>query len=214
MPKGCNTDLVTVWENSVDPYPYTNIDPYVTVTKIRWVSSMETDFTVTIAEDAPTEFAAVDIKCYGACGLSNEVRFGAFIQPAPPPPPPPPPPEVCPAATITSVTPGAWFAGKTYKNVTITGTGFAPILDRNTNYVCMVTAWLTTDDGGFSLNDLTFVNSTTLTATVKFPADTPTQAGTLKVQNFLFDDGGGPIGTAPVAILGAPKIKWTVNASA
>ncbi len=115
MPEGCNTDMVTVWENSVDPYPYTNIDPYVTVSNIKWVSPTETIFTVKIAKDALTEYDAVDIRCYGACGLSNDVRFGAVIQPASP---------VCPIPSITAVTPNIWFAGKPYKKVTITGSGF------------------------------------------------------------------------------------------
>ncbi|MGB9409565.1 MAG: hypothetical protein WCA89_18670 [Terracidiphilus sp.] len=109
--------------------------------------------------------------------------------------------------TVTSVSPSTWMAGKTY-NITITGTGFDPILDRDTNWVCMATASLTTDEGNVELNDVTYVNSTTLTATIKFAADTPTQAATLQVENFLFDTGGGPIATAQVQILGTPKIKW------
>ena len=107
--------------------------------------------------------------------------------------------------TITSVSPGTWIAGKTY-NITITGSGFDPILDRDTNWVCMATTSLTIDNGRISLNDLTFVNSTTLTATIEFAADTPTQAATLQVENVLFDSGGGPPATAPVQILGVPKI--------
>ena len=119
LPAGCNTDGISIYENSVYPFPLTNIDPYVTVSNITYVSATETDFTVTIAADAPTEYDAVRIICLSACGIFNEVRLGAYIQPPAPPPPPP-----CPIPAITAVTPDIWFAGKTYNKVTITGSGF------------------------------------------------------------------------------------------
>ncbi len=88
LPAGCTTDLVHVYENSSYPYPLTKIDPYVTVSNITPVSSTQTNFTVTIAANAPTENDAVDIKCSGpGCGNWDDIRYGAGIQtPAPPAP--------------------------------------------------------------------------------------------------------------------------------
>ena len=163
MPEGCNTDMVTVWENSVDPYPYTNIDPYVTVSNIKWVSPTETIFTVKIAKDAPTEYDAVDIRCNGACGLSNDVRFGAVIQPASP---------VCPIPSITAVTPNIWFAGKPYKKVTITGSGFTNTQSCPAPQINMYDV----NGSQIPFSDAKVISATEMIAhKVTPPADTPTE---------------------------------------
>jgi hypothetical protein len=53
LPAGCNTDGISIYENSVYPFPLTNIDPYVTVSNITYVSATETDLNeAAVAADA------------------------------------------------------------------------------------------------------------------------------------------------------------------
>jgi len=224
LPAGCNTDGISIYENSVYPFPLTNIDPYVTVSNITYVSATETDFTVTIAADAPTEYDAVRIICLSACGIFNEVRLGAYIQPPAPPPPPP-----CPIPAITAVTPDIWFAGKTYNKVTITGSGFTDTESCPAPQINMYDV----DGNQIPFSDAKVTSATEMIAhKVAPPSDTDTETvcvsegtrvGPQVVSRFastgasaaLASDTAGSPCTDPygnqgitVQILAAPKILW------
>jgi hypothetical protein len=190
MPAGCNTDTVTVWENSVYPYPLTNIDPYVTVSNITYVSATETDFTVTIAANAPTEYDAVQIDCHSACGLFNEVRIGASIQP-----PAPPPPPACTTPAITAVTPDIWIAGKTYNKVTITGSGFTDTQSCPAPQVNMYDV----NGSKIPFSNVKVISATEMIARkVAPPTDTPTETACVTVGTRV-----GPQVVSRFAIVGA-----------
>ena len=193
-PAGCTSDLVTIYENSSYPsFPHTNVDPYVTITNITYVSATETDFTVKVAANAPTENDSIDIFCSGpGCGNWDDVRYGIVIQPAPPPPP-------CSVPTISSISPNVWPTGK-QTPVTITGTGFTTTSAATA--ACPVsTVTVTTPSGAVvALGAVTVVDPTQITiATVAPPASETTETATVTVS-------GNPAYSAMVQVVNKPTI--------
>jgi hypothetical protein len=87
----------------------------------------------------------------------------------------------CPAPTITSISPGTWYAGQTYNPVTITGTNF--ITTANATTSCPVSAVNVTTPSGtvIAVSNESVVSATQITATVAPPANEPTEIATVTV---------------------------------
>lgn len=85
----------------------------------------------------------------------------------------------CPTPTITSVSPSTWFAGRTYKDVKITGTNF--ITADKATAACPETAIsITAADGStVATSALRVKSATEITATVKPPVDAATETATI-----------------------------------
>jgi hypothetical protein len=102
----------------------------------------------------------------------------------------------CPTPTVTSVSPNVWFAGQTYSNVTITGTGFTPVFRGFGPPPCPVsTATVTTPSGAaVALGAVTVNSSTQITiASVKPPVLEASETATVTVS-------GSPKATYPTQI--------------
>jgi len=100
--------------------------------------------------------------------------WGSTIEPPSPPPQPYPSascptPAFAPVTATTPVSPGVWFAGKTY-DIVITGSGFTT--PANASDSCFATQiGVSVNTGSVALSNVIVVNSTTITATVA-PAET------------------------------------------
>jgi hypothetical protein len=83
--------------------------------------------------------------------------------------------------TITSISPSTWFAGKTYDNVVIKGTGFTTS-DKATA-ACPATAVVITaaDGSAVPVSGVTVVDKTKITVTVAPDANTTTEQATITV---------------------------------
>lgn len=129
----------------------------------------------------------------------------------------------CGTTTVTSISPGDWFAGKEYKKVKIAGTGFTatPLQPGCIATVVSVTA----DTGGVALSDVTVVSSTLITATFKPQAHDPLETACVYARTMVIEGPMQPAdstaaatdascsgpGYATAQILPAPKIKWNDN---
>jgi hypothetical protein len=87
----------------------------------------------------------------------------------------------CSKPTITSIKPNTWFAGKTYDNVAITGTGFTT-QDKATDACPVTPVTVTAADGStVPISNVTVVSKKKITATVAPDSSSPTQTATVKV---------------------------------
>jgi hypothetical protein len=111
----------------------------------------------------------------------------------------------CPAPTITSVKPSTWFAGKTYDNVKITGTGFITSDDAAKTGCPVTQVSITAADGSnVPVSGVTVASKTKITLTVAPPDSDPTETATVTV-------GTAPnTATATAQILGN-QILWNGN---
>jgi hypothetical protein len=94
----------------------------------------------------------------------------------------------CPTPTITSISPNVWFAGETYNNVTITGTGFTPVSQGLGKQTCPATTVTVTTPSGaaVALGTVTVNNSTKITiASVKPPVLEPSETATVTASGGL-----------------------------
>jgi hypothetical protein len=83
--------------------------------------------------------------------------------------------------TVTSITPSTWFAGKTYDNVVIKGTGF--VTTEAATDACPVTqVSATTPDGSVvTVSNVNVASSTSITLTVASPSSDPAESATVTV---------------------------------
>ncbi len=109
-------------------------------------------------------------------------------------------PASCAPPTVTSISPNVWWAGQSYKNVTVTGANF--ITPANATAVCPATT-VTITGASFTLGAVTVNSATQITIASVQPAATDTTAGvTVKVT-------GISSASANLAdVLGAPQIQW------
>jgi len=147
------------------------------------ISDSEATSTVTISADAPTQTACVTVADTAIGGVILPPDTTAMT------------PDICllfggipvqiigacTAPTITSVKPSTWFAGKTYNNAVIKGTGF--ITTDKATAACPVTAVsiAAADGSAVPVSGVTVVDKTMITVTVKPPASDPTETATVTV---------------------------------
>jgi hypothetical protein len=112
-------------------------------------------------------------------------------------------PARCPVPTIASISPNVWFAGQTYKNVSITGAGFTT--PATATAACPVTSVTVTAPSGaaITLGAVNEASPTQLTiATVVPPAGETTEGAVMALS--------GQVSPEPNAdILGSPQIQCT-----
>jgi len=117
----------------------------------------------------------------------------------------PTPYTYCPKPTITSISPNVWFAGQTYNNVTITGTGFTTTSAATTSCPAtkVLTPLTTPSRAVIALGTATVNSPTQITiATVAPPASETTEGVTVSVS--------GEASPQPNAdVLETPSITWT-----
>ena len=171
---GCSYTEVTVQSPQGDSYSYIpggsdttaiqSVSGGITISDIVWVSSSQTSFTITIAPGTASETVDLSVSC-DRCECE-----------------PPVPVQIvgCPPPTITAVSPSIWFAGKTYDNVKITGTGFTTT-DKATASCPATTVTIAAADGSaVPIGNVNVDSKTKITLTgVAPPASDPTQSATV-----------------------------------
>jgi hypothetical protein len=132
-------------------------------------------------------------------GGSYEIEW-VSIQPPPTPPPTPPTPPTptpCPTPAITSVSPDIWFAGKTYDNVIIEGTGFTSTATCPAPPVNVTAA----DGSAVPVANVTIDSTTQITATIAPPASGANETACVTVGQETIAIGAIPVG--PHALVSA-----------
>jgi len=181
-PLGCESDLIEVQGLAASGGGTGVPDPNVTISNIVYNPNLtQTTFTATVLSGAPYTLDLMSIACVGYCPNYSEIFVNVAIQ-TPPPPPPPPPPPSCPAQSIAGITPGVWYAGKTY-NITIKGTNFVEpgcgSLDVQGSFYITDPMQAFTNAGNWLTFADNVVSATTITATVQVPANAPTEQATV-----------------------------------
>ncbi len=109
-------------------------------------------------------------------------------------------PAPCPVPTVASISPNVWWAGQSYKNVTVTGANF--ITPANATAVCPATT-ATITGASFTLGAVTVNSATQITiASVAPPSTEPTEGPTIAVSNEASPQPN-------VDVLGPPQIQCT-----
>lgn len=109
-------------------------------------------------------------------------------------------PAPCPVPTVASISPNVWWAGQTYKNVTVTGTNF--VTPAAATAACPATT-ATITGASFALGTVTVNSATQITiATVAPPSTEPTEGPTIAVSNEASPQPN-------VDVLGPPQIQCT-----
>jgi len=144
--------------------------------------------TVTVPANAPAGTYYLQLSSDGGTNLTAPVQIA------------------CAPPTITSISPNVWFAGQTYNNVTITGTGFSPAIPGPPGGLgppqpCpATTVAVTMSNGGtVAVSSVDVVSATKITATVAPAAADSTGGATVKLS-------GTPQATAPAQVCGVPTI--------
>jgi hypothetical protein len=102
--------------------------------------------------------------------------LSATICPASPPNP------GCPTSpTIASVSPSTWFAGKTYNNVVITGTGFTTADKATAACPATPVSIAAADGSAVPVSGVNVASATRIVVTVRPPANDPTETATVTV---------------------------------
>jgi hypothetical protein len=111
----------------------------------------------------------------------------------------------CTVPTIISVSPSTWFAGKTYDNVVIKGTGFTTA-DKATAYCPVTPVTITAADGSVvPVSGVTIDSKTKITLTgVAPPASDPTESATVTL-------GTNPNTATTTGNILGNQIQWTQN---
>jgi hypothetical protein len=148
--------------------PIGDVDPSVIVNNYfdqnAYISATQTMMSVTIAANAPTETDYVIVTCDGC-----DYRAYAPVQIV-----------GCTTPTITAIKPSTWFAGKTYKDVKITGTNFTTQESAAKTSCPETPVTITAADGSAVPVPKVHVDSDTqITVTVKPPASDPTESATV-----------------------------------
>ncbi len=142
-----------------------NGDFFVTSATIN--SASQITFVVSpLASDPPATITVWVEDCFDECGYIATTTAQIVNE--------------CPQPTIASITPSTWFAGKTYKNVAIKGTGF--ITKEKATDACPVTqVAITADTGSVTVSNVTVNSATKIAATIKPDDDDPTETATVTV---------------------------------
>jgi hypothetical protein len=163
----------------------------VLITNIVWVSTSQTNFTVTIPAGTTGETASIGIGNDSGWGASGTVPIG------------------CTAPTITSVAPDGWWAGQK-QNITITGGCF--LTPSDPGRPSKVTA--TDGASAVTLSNVSVVSSTQITASVDVNKKVPAggETVTLTVTNPSSNGTAQSVTASPAPVaLPIPVIRWRNN---
>ena len=169
-PAGKTTTVTITGTNLCNAVDYVTV-PTGNVTQSEYYSLLtDTELQFTVKPDAsdPNETATLEV------GLSDGGSFWSWV---------PVTAQIvnkC-TPTITSISPSTWFAGKTYDNVVIKGTGF--ITTDKATAACPVTPVNITGADGtvVPVSNVNVVDKTKITATIAPDAGTKTEQATVTV---------------------------------
>jgi hypothetical protein len=134
------------------------------ISSITPVNASQTNFTIALPANTPSGIGYVVVSAEGVPDSWD-----------------PFPVQICAAPTITSIKPSTWFAGKTYNNVVIKGTGFITA-DKATAECPETQVSIAAADGStVPVSGVTVVDKTKITATVAPPTDDSTETATVTV---------------------------------
>jgi hypothetical protein len=157
---------------------------------VSTLSATEVTATVTVPAGDSAQTACVTVEYFSADVVRKTASpnrgtcptvttdFGTFVPFAVP---------VCPGPTITSVTPSTWFAGKSYDNVKVIGTGFTTTADSNRTGCPVTLITITAADGSpVPISSVTVDSKTKITLSgVAPPTADPTETATITASTAL-----------------------------
>ncbi len=163
----------------------------ISFTNMSVVSSTQITATVIPQITDPAETATVTVSNYQYNDPLNPLTATATAEITP---------TTCPIPHVTSISPNIWFSGKSYRNVTFTGTNF--ITNANATSTCPATTLtLASGDGQVTVSSVRVSSSTKMTGTVRVASYASTEAATANAY-------GDTAPTPDADVLGQPFIKW------